>query len=253
MNIGQILETHLGMVGRFLGIEEGFTNPIFEGQKEEQILVNVQRLAYHLRNRMLHEYCTLDLRATGIEGFEGIPLPPPVIETGDIEELESPADRQWMLTEREKELHAEMLAQVRDTLRALSAQQQDQLAAVLALNGEAWPAGGSAAERADRLAERIDAIAEERAGVSADTAKFVRSMARPARSRPAGHRRLRLYHEAAAPGGRQDHARSTGPYSLITQQPLAARRSSAGSASAKWSVGAGAYGSALHAAGDPHH
>jgi len=33
------------------------------------------------------------------------------------------------------------------------------------------------------------------------------------------------------------HARSTGPYSLVTQQPLAARRSSVASASVKWKSG----------------
>ena len=33
------------------------------------------------------------------------------------------------------------------------------------------------------------------------------------------------------------HARSTGPYSLVTQQPRAARRSSAASASARWKFG----------------
>ena len=41
------------------------------------------------------------------------------------------------------------------------------------------------------------------------------------------------------------HARSIGPYSLVTQQPLAVRRSSAASASAKWEVWAlQAYGAA---------
>ena len=33
------------------------------------------------------------------------------------------------------------------------------------------------------------------------------------------------------------HARSTGPYSLVTQQPLVVRRSSVVSASAKWKFG----------------
>ncbi len=33
------------------------------------------------------------------------------------------------------------------------------------------------------------------------------------------------------------HARSTGPYSMITQQPLAVRRSSVASGSARWSAG----------------
>ena len=33
------------------------------------------------------------------------------------------------------------------------------------------------------------------------------------------------------------HARSTGPYSLVTQQPLGARLSSAASASGRWRCG----------------
>ena len=33
------------------------------------------------------------------------------------------------------------------------------------------------------------------------------------------------------------HARSTGPYSMITQQPRAVRRSSAASGSVRWSAG----------------
>ena len=47
------------------------------------------------------------------------------------------------------------------------------------------------------------------------------------------------------------HARSTGPYSLVTQQPLAARRSSAASASARWRSGRWRPTAQLHPAGDP--
>jgi len=47
------------------------------------------------------------------------------------------------------------------------------------------------------------------------------------------------------------HARSIGPYSLVTQQPLGARRSSAASASARWSVGSRGLRRRLHVAGDP--
>jgi DNA-directed RNA polymerase subunit beta len=44
------------------------------------------------------------------------------------------------------------------------------------------------------------------------------------------------------------HARSTGPYSLVTQQPLAARRSSAVSASARWKSGHWSVRRGLHPA-----
>jgi len=52
-----------------------------------------------------------------------------------------------------------------------------------------------------------------------------------------GHGRLHLHAEAAPPGGRQDPRPLDRPYSLVTQQPLAARPSSAVSASGKWRCG----------------
>jgi len=46
------------------------------------------------------------------------------------------------------------------------------------------------------------------------------------------------------------HARSTGPYSLVTQQPLGGKPSSAASASVRWKCGAlEAYGAAYYFAG----
>ena len=83
MNIGQILETHLGMVGRLLGLDEGFVTPIFQGKHEDQILLNVQRLASPA-TVSCNRYVTMDLSAAGIEGFEGS-VPEPTISSADIE------------------------------------------------------------------------------------------------------------------------------------------------------------------------
>ena len=48
------------------------------------------------------------------------------------------------------------------------------------------------------------------------------------------------------------HARSTGPYSMITQQPLGGKASSAASASARWRWGARGLWGRLRAAGAAH-
>jgi len=51
------------------------------------------------------------------------------------------------------------------------------------------------------------------------------------------HRRLHLHDEAASSGRRQDPARATGPYSLITQQPLGGKAAPAASALVRWKCG----------------
>jgi DNA-directed RNA polymerase subunit beta len=59
MNIGQILETHLGYVGRHLGIE--YKCPAFEGATEKEILGEMDRLAEHLRKQSLGAYVRTEL------------------------------------------------------------------------------------------------------------------------------------------------------------------------------------------------
>jgi len=54
MNIGQILETHQGLVGKHLGYE--FRNPIFQGATESEILADLQVLAWKLRIGVLRNY-----------------------------------------------------------------------------------------------------------------------------------------------------------------------------------------------------
>ncbi len=59
MNIGQILETHLGLVGKHLNCS--FVNPAFEGSTEADILGELDRLAAHLRRRTLENYVNSEL------------------------------------------------------------------------------------------------------------------------------------------------------------------------------------------------
>ena len=59
MNIGQILETHLGYVGKHLGIE--YKCPAFEGATETEILFEMDRLAEHMRCQVLGAYMNTEL------------------------------------------------------------------------------------------------------------------------------------------------------------------------------------------------
>ncbi|MBI2843318.1 MAG: DNA-directed RNA polymerase subunit beta [Armatimonadetes bacterium] len=60
MNIGQILETHLGLVAKHLGVT--FRNPIFEGAREPEILADLNVLAWKLRLGTLQDYVRTDLK-----------------------------------------------------------------------------------------------------------------------------------------------------------------------------------------------
>jgi len=54
MNIGQILETHQGFVGHYLGCT--FRNPIFQGATEREILADMEVLAWKLRLGVMRKY-----------------------------------------------------------------------------------------------------------------------------------------------------------------------------------------------------
>ena len=60
MNIGQILETHLGYVGKHMKCT--YVNPAFEAMTDEEIRAEMQRLAIHMRRRTLQNYVNSDLR-----------------------------------------------------------------------------------------------------------------------------------------------------------------------------------------------
>jgi DNA-directed RNA polymerase subunit beta len=59
MNIGQILETHLGYVGRHMDCT--FVNPAFEGSTEREIRDQMERLGRHFRQKALANYVNSEL------------------------------------------------------------------------------------------------------------------------------------------------------------------------------------------------
>lgn len=77
MNIGQILETHLGIVGKELGVS--FRNPIFQGAVEREILADLDIMAWKLKLKALKRYVTSDLK------FE--------IEFPEVDKLQSMLDQ----------------------------------------------------------------------------------------------------------------------------------------------------------------
>lgn len=60
MNIGQILETHLGLVAKHLNV--AFRNPIFQGAREPEILADLNILAWKLRLNTLERYVRTELK-----------------------------------------------------------------------------------------------------------------------------------------------------------------------------------------------
>jgi DNA-directed RNA polymerase subunit beta len=59
MNIGQILETHLGLVGKRLGCS--FVNPAFEGSTDREIVSELERFAFYMRRKSLEDYVRSEL------------------------------------------------------------------------------------------------------------------------------------------------------------------------------------------------
>ena len=221
MNIGQILETHLGYVGRHLNCS--FVNPAFEGSTEHEIVTEMERLAEHFKRRTLENYVNSELRL-GMQFAEG-------------------------------QSAEEMLNEVRVRLQALSAEKLESLSASLAAPPAISPVqrelqagnGNGTAMLAEENDERgvmsdeskpnsalitqnsaLDLIigqiqqnAWKRAGFDAHSGKT------QLRDGLTGEDfempvtvgviyMLKLAHLVDD----KIHARSTGPYSLVTQQPL---------------------------------
>ncbi|HXG24838.1 MAG TPA: DNA-directed RNA polymerase subunit beta, partial [Chthonomonadales bacterium] len=229
MNIGQILETHLGLVGKHLNCS--FINPAFEGSTERDILAELDRLAAHLRRRVLTNYVNSELQM----GME-------------FEENATPE---------------EMLEQIKATLKTYGARRLEQISRIVAgppvksavqieldafntLLAEQKPRRSRARSESENVAmettaesaevdelppdpdfdydaviERIKENAWKRAGINPATGKCI------LRDGLTGETfdqevtvgyiyMMKLAHLVDD----KIHARSTGPYSLVTQQPL---------------------------------
>jgi len=188
MNIGQVLETHLGLVAQELGVQ--FENPIFEGATDREILEYFRVAGERFRKRALRKYAAEELRI-GTEWYH---------ESATWEEIKSALTAWFAKADR---------ATV------------ERAADWVAIDPVDWARLGGPEERAARLVERICERVTALVGFDEATGKF---WLRDGRSGEPFNQpitvgqiyTMKLIHLVDD----KIHARSTGPYSLVTQQPL---------------------------------
>jgi DNA-directed RNA polymerase subunit beta len=190
MNIGQVLETHLGFVARHFG--SIFVTPVFEGFTAADIKGGMAAVEERMRIDSLRSYCHCELNFYGA----GLKLGE---DLGSVEEA---------------------VAAVRKQLADLPAETLAEVAAFLALDPDAV----EKAPREQLVDEMVEAAcrnAWHRAQYNGGSGKMVLYDGRTgeAFNQPVTvgvMYILKLHHLVED----KIHARSTGPYSLITQQPL---------------------------------
>jgi len=192
MNLGQLLEAHSGYLG--LGVGRTFNCPVFEGYKYRQVMAALEALEQHWLAQALRDYAAQDLRFNG-EFVDPASLP----DGDDIEAVEAELVRQ---------------------LAACGREALDPLAEWLGLDPAEWE-GSDTQAAARTIVARSRANAEMRVQFRGAEGKHVLYDGRTGEpfNMPVtvGYLYvLKLNHLVED----KIHARSTGPYSLITQQPL---------------------------------
>jgi DNA-directed RNA polymerase subunit beta len=212
MNIGQILETHLGLVAQELGVS--FVNPIFEGATANEILEHFQVAADRFRARSLRQCVSEIFDGDGsavLPSAQGRArlasgLPAPSFEA----DLSALAD--WLRVDPDRLARAERWA-------ALPA--AEQVPDASRPGGDAGGERGRHGDLAQQVARSIGERAATRTGFDPLTGKFRVHDGRTGEpfNQPitvGSIYTMKLVHLVDD----KIHARSTGPYSLVTQQPL---------------------------------
>jgi DNA-directed RNA polymerase subunit beta len=191
MNIGQIFETHLGYVAHHLGRE--YICPVFDGYSADEIKHGMAVVQQQLRYSMLYAYGQHELNR-----FE------PIIDLAGCQ------------SDSVDELRAEIARQ----LNQHDKEELTPLAEWLAIDGKLWQ-GASGPEVGQLLADIATERAWQRVQFDPETGRSVLYDGRTGEpfNQPvaAGYMYILKLHHLAED---KIHARSTGPYSLITQQPL---------------------------------
>jgi DNA-directed RNA polymerase subunit beta len=188
MNIGQILEAHLGLAAAELGV--AFENPIFEGATDTEILEYFHESADRFSKRSLQNLVTNEMRLSGQwldeeSSFEGaLESLKEFLAKGDPADLERAAD--WM-----------------------------------AVDATEWSEVRGAEARASHVVARVGQRVSDMVGFDPKTGKYRLHDGRSGEplNQPitvGNIYTMKLIHLVED----KIHARSTGPYSLVTQQPL---------------------------------
>jgi DNA-directed RNA polymerase subunit beta len=209
MNIGQILETHLGWAGDVLDCK--FVNPAFEGSTEAEILTELDRMAEKLRRDVLTNYLSseLDLNVKFTRGSTVIKMLAAVRE-----------ELQKVSEDKLEQISKSVAGPIVNPLLLEQAEEKEEVFDEETPEVEEEP-NNAPAEVLDGIVERIRQNVWVRCGVDEHTGKCT---VRDGRSGDAFENPvtvgmiyiLKLEHLA----DEKIHARSIGPYSLVTQQPL---------------------------------
>ncbi len=189
MNIGQIMETHLGLVAKEFGVQ--FVEPIFEGSNEEEILKEMGRFGEKRRREMLARYVQSDLEL-------------------DVAFTEVGEDGQTLKN---------LLGTLEAALRDLDSEELERVSTILA--GPEVPEEIPADFDYELLINEVRKRVWQRVGFHEDLCKMDLRDGRTGENfnmavTVGNIYMLKLAHLVDD----KIHARSTGPYSLVTQQPL---------------------------------
>ena len=233
MNIGQILETHLGYVGRHMDCS--FVNPAFQGMTEKEIIGQMERLANHLRRRVLENYVNAEMRLglqfaendTPEAMLEQVKAQLATLSEARLEEVARIAAAPPVVSPFARELEAgsgagtAMLSDGKATGSNGSggnggghAPESQELAV-----SQAAPSAPN--ETLDGIIERIKDNVYRRAGYNPKTGKtYLRDGLTGDQFKMPVTVGVIYMLKLAHLVDDKIHARSTGPYSLVTQQPL---------------------------------
>jgi DNA-directed RNA polymerase subunit beta len=209
MNIGQILEAHLGLVAEKLG--GCYINPIFQGAKEADILVELDKLAKKMRNEILQDYVNTELK-----------LDLQFSPEDDVDSMIS------AIQEKLAQLSAKELEDIARIVGADPVMDPEEYEAISAKLAKAQETGEEVvlepAPKDYPLSKITDKIKERvwhRAGINEHTGKMrlIDGMTGMPFNQEVTVGRMYIMKLAHLVDDKI-HARSTGPYSLVTQQPL---------------------------------
>jgi DNA-directed RNA polymerase subunit beta len=191
MNIGQVLEMHLGLIGAHFGTDH--VNPIFSGAREPELYDGMHRVANQLRTASLMNYVESELEL-------------PVLTLDGDDTAMDALDK--------------LSAQFNTALRGLDDDRLNEIGEHVGTDSEEFSRADKNV-KADLIVKKVVEIVHARCGYDPTMGKCVLHDGRtgePFEQAVAVGRvyMMKLHHLVED----KIHARSTGPYSLVTQQPL---------------------------------
>jgi DNA-directed RNA polymerase subunit beta len=219
MNVGQILEAHMGLVAEELGVR--FRCPVFQGLGKEEVWAYLAAVADAMAARATKAFVEQELvRVVDGERRSACLEVPPAISQAELQGILRAGGGPEDLKHATAECLTEMRAAIADRLGSMSSEDLELILAILSLDG-LETTGRAKAKTISAIVAALVAAGARRAGVEHDSG---RGRVRDGYTGEALHQSvmvgtayvLKLNHLVED----KIHARSTGPYSLVTQQPL---------------------------------